>query len=117
MIYSSSNKTFKKKIILSIYVLFSLIVLSRYYKLQISEYDKYKLLGETVDDAIGESFDKVGKLIGLDYPGGPLVEKLAIKGDPEAFKLPHPLEFKKSLNFSFSGIKTAVNLLVKKNKK
>ena len=46
MIYSSSNKTFKKKIILSIYVLFSLIVLSRYYKLQISEYDKYKLLGE-----------------------------------------------------------------------
>ena len=74
---------------------------------------EYLLLGETIDDAIGESFDKVAKLIGLKYPGGPLIEKLAVDGDSKAFKLPHPLEFKKNLNFSFSGIKTSVNLLVK----
>mgnify|MGYP001307347125 CR=1 FL=1 len=74
---------------------------------------EYKLLGETVDDAIGESFDKVGKLIGLGYPGGPLVEKLAKNGNFEAYDLPHPLEFEKNFNFSFSGIKTAVSLLVK----
>jgi len=74
---------------------------------------EYKLLGETVDDAIGESFDKVGKLIGLGYPGGPLVEKLAIDGNFKAYELPHPLEFEKNFNFSFSGIKTAVSLLVK----
>ena len=74
---------------------------------------EYILLGETIDDAIGESFDKVAKLIGLEYPGGPLIEKLAIDGDSKSFKLPHPLEFKKNLNFSFSGIKTSVNLLVK----
>ncbi len=77
---------------------------------------EYKLLGETVDDAIGESFDKVGKLIGLGYPGGPLVEKLAIVGNSEVYELPHPLEFKKNFNFSFSGIKTAVSLLVKNQK-
>ena len=74
---------------------------------------EYKLLGETVDDAIGESFDKVGKLIGLGYPGGPLIEKLAINGNTRAYELPHPLEFEKNFNFSFSGIKTAVSLLVK----
>ena len=74
---------------------------------------KYQLLGETIDDAIGESFDKVAKLIGLGYPGGPAIEQLAKTGHSDAFKLPHPLEFKKNLNFSFSGIKTAVNLLVK----
>ena len=77
---------------------------------------EYILLGETLDDAIGESFDKVAKLIGLGYPGGPLIEKLALKGNINSFKLPHPLEFKKNLNFSFSGIKTAVNLIVKKQK-
>ena len=77
----------------------------------------YELLGDSLDDAIGESFDKVAKLIGLGYPGGPLIEKLAMKGEVNAFKLPHPLEFKRNLNFSFSGIKTAVNLLIKKQKK
>ena len=74
----------------------------------------YKLLGETVDDAVGESFDKVAKLLGLGYPGGPLIEKIAKKGNINAFNLPHPMEFTKSLNFSFSGIKTAVSLLIKK---
>ena len=76
----------------------------------------YELLGETLDDAIGEAFDKVGKLLNLTYPGGPIIEKKAKKGNHSAFKLPHPLKKNKNLNFSFSGIKTAVNLIVKKEK-
>ena len=75
--------------------------------------NSYELLGETLDDAIGEAFDKVAKLIGLNYPGGPEIEKKAKNGNPDKFKLPHPLENKKDLNFSFSGIKTAVNIIVK----
>ena len=78
---------------------------------------KYQLLGESIDDAIGETFDKVGKLLGLGYPGGAALEKLATKGDEKFFNLPHPLEKEKGFNFSFSGIKTAVNILVKKNGK
>ena len=74
----------------------------------------YQLLGESIDDAIGESFDKVAKLLNLGYPGGPLIERRSLQGDSNAFDLPHPLEFEKNLNFSFSGIKTAVSLLVKK---
>ena len=77
----------------------------------------YTLLGETLDDAIGEAFDKIAKLIGLKYPGGPEIEKKAKNGNILKFKLPTPLEKNKSLNFSFSGIKTAVNLIVKKEKK
>ena len=77
----------------------------------------YQLIGETVDDAIGESFDKVAKLMRLNYPGGPEIEKWANKGNKKKFNLPHPMEKKNTLNFSFSGIKTAVNLIVKKNKK
>lgn len=77
----------------------------------------YVLLGETLDDAVGETFDKVAKLLGMEYPGGPMIEKIAKKGNTNSFKLPHPLEFEKNLNFSFSGIKTAVSLIVKKQKK
>lgn len=76
----------------------------------------YELLGETLDDAVGEAFDKVAKLLNLQYPGGPEIEKKAQKGTLKTFSLPHPLENKKNLNFSFSGIKTAVNLIVKNNK-
>ena len=78
---------------------------------------KYELLGESVDDAIGESFDKVAKLIKLSYPGGPQIEKLASMGNDSEFSLPHPLNNKDEINFSFSGIKTAVSLIVKKQKK
>ena len=78
---------------------------------------KYELLGESVDDAVGESFDKVAKLIKLPYPGGPQIEKLALKGDCNKFLLPHPLNKKEERNFSFSGIKTAASLIVKKQKK
>ena len=76
---------------------------------------KIVLLGETLDDAIGEAFDKTAKLIGLSYPGGLEIEKNARNGDENFFNLPHPLKHEDSFNFSFSGIKTHVNILVKKN--
>lgn len=66
----------------------------------------YKLLGESVDDAVGEVFDKTAKLLGLPYPGGPALAKLAEKGDPTRFYFPRPMLNKPHLNFSFSGLKT-----------
>ncbi|HSX41080.1 MAG TPA: tRNA (adenosine(37)-N6)-threonylcarbamoyltransferase complex transferase subunit TsaD [Candidatus Saccharimonadales bacterium] len=68
----------------------------------------YELLGQTGDDAAGEAFDKVAKILGLPYPGGPSVAKAAESGDPKAFALPKPKLGKDSLDFSFSGLKTAV---------
>lgn len=68
----------------------------------------YRKLGETYDDAVGESFDKVARLLNLPYPGGPLIEKLAQEGDPQAFELPSPLIYEKNYHFSYSGLKTAV---------
>lgn len=76
----------------------------------------YRLLGETVDDAAGEAFDKTAKLLGLGYPGGPALSKLAEQGRPGRFKLPRPMLQSGDLNFSFSGLKTAVLTLTKKNK-
>tara|TARA_B110000438_G_scaffold229494_1_gene224286 strand:+ start:248 stop:1261 length:1014 start_codon:yes stop_codon:yes gene_type:complete len=81
----------------------------------VNKFNNFELLGETLDDAIGEAFDKVAKLLKLSYPGGPEIERNAKKGKLNSYDLPHPLESKKNLNFSFSGIKTAVNLIVKKN--
>lgn len=72
----------------------------------------YELLGETVDDAAGEAFDKTAKLLGLGYPGGPALAKLAGNGTPGRFKLPRPMLTSGDLNFSFSGLKTAVVTLV-----
>jgi N6-L-threonylcarbamoyladenine synthase len=69
---------------------------------------QYELLGETVDDAAGEAFDKTAQLLGLGYPGGPAVAKLAEIGDPYRFKLPRPMLNSGNLDFSFSGLKTAV---------
>ncbi|TAL19205.1 tRNA (adenosine(37)-N6)-threonylcarbamoyltransferase complex transferase subunit TsaD [Patescibacteria group bacterium] len=68
----------------------------------------YELLGATRDDAAGEAFDKVGKLLGLGYPGGPAVAKRAEKGDPHAIPFPRPMIHSKDFDFSFSGLKTAV---------
>ncbi len=68
----------------------------------------YKTIGKTLDDAAGEAFDKVAKLLGLDYPGGPSIEKLAKKGDRDKFKLARPMINSKNYDFSFSGLKTAV---------
>ena len=75
-----------------------------------------KLLGESVDDAIGEAFDKTAKLIGLGYPGGSEIERIAKQGNEDAVSLPKPLVNQNNFNFSFSGIKTHINLLIKKNK-
>jgi N6-L-threonylcarbamoyladenine synthase len=67
---------------------------------------QYEVLGESVDDAAGEAFDKTAKLLGLDYPGGPLLAKLAEKGEPGHYKFPRPMTDKPGLDFSFSGLKT-----------
>lgn len=68
----------------------------------------YTLLGQTLDDAAGEAFDKVAQTLGLDYPGGPAIEKLARQGDPHAYPFPRPLLGRTGCDFSFSGLKTAV---------
>ena len=70
----------------------------------------YERWGTTIDDALGEAFDKVAKLLGLGVPGGPQVEKLAADGDPRRFAFPRPLLREARLDFSFSGLKTAVRL-------
>ena len=75
-----------------------------------------ELLGQSIDDAIGEAFDKTAKLIGLSYPGGAEIEREAVRGNENRFILPKPLVKEKNFNFSFSGIKTHINLLTKKNK-
>lgn len=74
---------------------------------------RYKVLGETVDDAAGEAYDKVARLLGLGYPGGPIIDRLAASGDPSAIAFPRPL--KGSLDMSFSGLKTAVRTWVQRH--
>lgn len=69
---------------------------------------KLRIIGETLDDAAGEAFDKVAKILGLDYPGGPLLEKLAVRARADRFAFPRPMLNSKDFNFSFSGLKTAV---------
>jgi N6-L-threonylcarbamoyladenine synthase len=77
-------------------------------------WNRYVKLGSTVDDAAGEAFDKVARLINLPYPGGPEIEKLAKMGNPEAYGLPRSFPERDNLNFSFSGLKTAVRLFYEK---
>ena len=75
---------------------------------------RYELLGESIDDAAGEAFDKTAKLMGLDYPGGPLLAKLALTGDSKKYKFPRPMTDRPGLDFSFSGLKTsAANVIAK----
>ena len=69
---------------------------------------KYKRLGTTIDDSLGEAFDKTAKMLGIGYPGGPAVEEAAKSGDPQRFALPRPLRGRPGCHFSFSGLKTAV---------
>ncbi len=76
--------------------------------LVVEDVGKYRRLGTTIDDAVGEAFDKVAKLMGIGYPGGPAVEKLARKGDAARFAFPRPLLNRPGCDFSFSGLKTAV---------
>ena len=77
---------------------------------------KFITLGSTIDDSAGECFDKVSKALGLGYPGGPIIEKLALKGDRYKYKLPLPLTKVKNCNFSFSGLKTAAIDIIKKKR-
>ncbi len=85
---------------------------------RVDGFGKYTLLGRTRDDAAGESFDKVAKMLGLGYPGGPVIEKLARSGKPDAFPFPRAMLGNESLDFSFSGLKTAVrNLLLKRQRR
>ena len=76
----------------------------------VEDVGRYRRLGTTIDDAIGEAFDKVAKMLSLGFPGGPAVEREATKGDPNRFQLPRPLHGKPEPNFSLSGLKTAVRL-------
>ncbi len=92
----------------------SLIVSGGHTNLYFIDEKSYQLVGRTRDDAAGEAFDKVAKLLGLGYPGGVVVEKLALKGDSKAVDLPRPMLNSDSFDFSFSGLKTAVLYYVKK---
>jgi len=80
----------------------------------VRELGDYRLLGTTLDDAVGEAFDKTAKLLGLGYPGGPALAALAEQGDEQAFAFPRPMLKKPGFDFSFSGLKTAVMLEVRK---
>ena len=82
--------------------------------MQVDGVGRYTLLGETIDDAAGEAFDKSAKLLGLGYPGGPALSRLAEFGNPQAYALPRPLLHSGDLNFSFAGLKTAVLTQVRK---
>ncbi len=82
--------------------------------MQVDGVGRYRLLGETIDDAAGEAFDKSAKLLGLGYPGGPALARLADFGDATAYKLPRPLLHSGNLDFSFAGLKTAVLTQVRK---
>ena len=79
--------------------------------IKVISYSDMEIIGETIDDAVGEAYDKVARLIGLPYPGGPKLDKLAQEGNPHAFKLPEARVG--GYDFSFSGLKTAVLRLVK----
>ncbi|MBL8603125.1 MAG: tRNA (adenosine(37)-N6)-threonylcarbamoyltransferase complex transferase subunit TsaD [Myxococcales bacterium] len=82
---------------------------------RVDSFETVRELGATRDDAAGEAFDKVAKLLGLGYPGGPRVDRLAASGDPNAVPLPTPMRQRDSLEFSFSGLKTAVSVHVQRH--
>lgn len=75
-------------------------------------YNQYRILGQTIDDAVGEAFDKVGTMLGLGYPGGPAISRLAVNGDPEAITFPRPMIGSSDGRMSFSGLKTAVKYYI-----
>ncbi|MFA7201384.1 MAG: tRNA (adenosine(37)-N6)-threonylcarbamoyltransferase complex transferase subunit TsaD [Candidatus Paceibacterota bacterium] len=102
----TENKKLKTE---DIFPMISLVVSGGHTILGVLEsFTKYIKLGETLDDAVGESFDKVARLLDLPYPGGPLIEQLAKEGDAHAIVLPHPMIHQKNYNFSYAGLKTAV---------
>lgn len=84
--------------------------------IKVERFGKYHIIGQTRDDAVGECYDKVAKVLGLGYPGGPIIDKLSQEGDENAIKFPQSLRQRDNFDFSFSGIKTAVALLVKEQR-
>ena len=82
--------------------------------IRVDDFGKYELLGQTRDDAAGEVYDKAARILGLQYPGGPEIDRLAKKGNPRAFEFPVPLKNTGKIEFSFSGLKTALLWQVKK---
>jgi len=84
--------------------------------LKVTSFKAFEILGETIDDAVGEAFDKTAKLLGLPYPGGPLIDKFAKEGNPKAFSFTEP-KTEKPLDFSFSGLKTAILYFLQKEQK
>ena len=84
--------------------------------LSVKNLSEYKRLGTTIDDAIGEAFDKTAKLLGVEFPGGPQIEVLAKKGDPNKYELPKPIFNKGGCNLSFAGLKTAILKITKQIK-
>jgi len=84
--------------------------------LSVNGLGNYKRLGTTIDDALGEAFDKTAKLLGIEFPGGPKLEEFAKKGDPDKFELPKPIINKGGCNLSFAGLKTAILRITKKIK-
>ena len=82
--------------------------------LNVQDLGKYKRLGTTIDDALGEAYDKTAKLLGIEFPGGPQIEILAKKGDPNKYDLPKPIFNKGGCNLSFAGLKTAILRITKK---
>lgn len=83
--------------------------------LEVTGVGHYRLLGSTIDDAVGEAFDKTARIFGLDYPGGPAVEKLAQTGNSQRFSLPRPLRGRPGCDLSFAGLKTAVRVMAEKH--
>lgn len=81
----------------------------------VDQYNSYKIIAKTVDDAVGEAFDKVAKMLNLGYPGGPIISKLALDGEPDAIKLPRPMINSGDGKMSFSGLKTAVLYYLRDN--
>lgn len=82
--------------------------------IQVTDIGRYTILGESLDDAAGEAFDKTAKLLGLDYPGGPLLAEMATKGTPNKYNFPRPMLDRPGLDFSFSGLKTHALNVIKK---
>jgi N6-L-threonylcarbamoyladenine synthase len=82
--------------------------------IRVESFERMEILATSIDDSVGESFDKVAKMMGLGYPGGPIIEQLALKGDEDRFDLPVPLRNSKLIAFSLSGLKNAVRLEVEK---
>ena len=84
--------------------------------LDVQGFDNIEIVATTMDDSFGESFDKTAKMMGLGYPGGPIIEKLAARGNPDRFEMPIPLRHSPKIAFSYSGIKNAVRLLIERNR-